>query len=647
MLPGHPADTPPDFKPRFLRKPSFAVPVIATAALLAYLNSFSVPFVFDDEPSILSNPTIHSLARAWWPPADNGGLTVAGRPLLNFTLGLNYAVSGTGVWSYHALNLLIHVLAGLVLFGLVRRTLLRPALAPRFGAHAPELALVTALLWTLHPLQTEAVTYTIQRAESLMGLLYLLTLYCSVRSMESLRAGSWQLLAVGACALGMACKEVMVSAPLIVLLYDRTFVTGNFRAAWRQRPRLYLGLAATWIVLGGLLASTGGNRNGSIGFGTGVSWWAHALTQFQAVAHYLWLSFWPHPLVLDYSPVWVTGAGQVLPSALLVISLVMATLWGLWQSSPLGFLGMVFFSILAPTSLMPASIQLVVEHRMYLPLAVVLIPAVLAVYRWTGRYSIDAFLLLALALGLLTARRNEDYATTIRIFEDTVAKQPRNARAMALLADYYRRAGRLEDARLQLEHSLQVNPGVPEVLNNLGYIWQNLDDPGKAALCFEAALMHRPGDARTMNNLGDALILSGHVPEGIAQLEAALQAAPDLRQTRLNLANTLAQSGRASEAAVQFEILLSSSPADAGMRDDYSGVLLALGREADAIAQLEEALRLMPNDPDLHTHLGIALERTGRLYEALEQFQEALRLNPADESARQNAASTKRMLGDT
>jgi protein O-mannosyl-transferase len=178
-----------------------------------------------------------------------------GRPVVNLSLALNYALGGSNVWGYHALNLAIHIiLAGLTLFGVVRRTLLRPALRERFSPSAARLALVVAVLWTAHPLQTEAVTYVSQRCESLMGLFYLLTLYCFVRGADSQRCGWWFTLSVVACLLGMATKEVMVTAPLLVLLYDRTFVTGSFRKAWTRHRRLYLSLAGTWLLLGYLMA---------------------------------------------------------------------------------------------------------------------------------------------------------------------------------------------------------------------------------------------------------------------------------------------------------------------------------------------------------------------------------------------------------
>jgi len=158
---------------------------MVAAVLLAWGNSFSGSFVYDDVPAVFRNPSIHRL----WSAFSTGrtDLTVSGRPLGNFSLAINYALNGTDVAGYHVLNFLIHLLAGAALFGIVRRTLLRPALQDRYGQSAPWLALTVAVLWLVHPLQTESVTYVIQRVESLMGLCYLLTLYCFIRGAESPR----------------------------------------------------------------------------------------------------------------------------------------------------------------------------------------------------------------------------------------------------------------------------------------------------------------------------------------------------------------------------------------------------------------------------------------------------------------------------
>ena len=110
----------------------------------------------------------------------------------------------------------------------------------RWGIAAVPLALAVAMLWAVHPLQTESVAYIVQRAESLVGLFYLLTLYFVVRGATSARAIVWYAGSVVACLLGMASKEVMVSSPLIVFLYDRAFLAGSFREAWPGAAGAYI-----------------------------------------------------------------------------------------------------------------------------------------------------------------------------------------------------------------------------------------------------------------------------------------------------------------------------------------------------------------------------------------------------------------------
>jgi hypothetical protein len=166
-------------------KPRQFIPVlILVAGLWAYHNSFRAPLIFDDAFSITRNPHIRHLWPIWDALSPASKSFVGGRPIVNLSLALNYALGGLAVRGYHVFNLAIHLLAGLTLYGIVRRTLLRPGLSERFGASAEWIALAVALLWTVHPLQTEAVTYISQRCESLMGLFYLLTLYWFICGVE-------------------------------------------------------------------------------------------------------------------------------------------------------------------------------------------------------------------------------------------------------------------------------------------------------------------------------------------------------------------------------------------------------------------------------------------------------------------------------
>jgi tetratricopeptide (TPR) repeat protein len=467
---------------------------------------------------------------------------------------------------------------------------------------------------------------------------YLLTLFCFIRGAEPDERGHgsrvWFALAFVSCLLGMGTKEVMVSAPIIVLLYDRAFLAGSFREAWRRRAWVHLSLAATWLLLAGLVLH-GANRGGSAGFGVALGFWAYFATQFQAVTHYLWLSIWPHPLILDYGAQLATSVWDVAPYAVVVAALVAGTAYALIRRPMLGFLGAWFFAILAPTSLVAVVRQTLAEHRMYLALAPVMVLLVLALRARLSRPVWRAALVVAaVSFAGLTLARNADYRSDEAILADTVAKRPGNAAAQNNLGNVLARSNRAEAALTHYEEALRINPGYPDarleadVNFDAGKVLEQLGRRPEAIAHYEQALLLEPNFADAHEALGVALGLSGRLPEGIAHLERAVQIDPARADSHRNLGDALRMAGRLAEALSQYEEAVRRAPDSVQSHCNLGNALREADRLPEAIAQYELAVQLDPSQPSVRNDLGIVELLAGDTQGAITQFEEALRLDP-------------------
>lgn len=646
-------DTPRDASPR-RRPPSSQRPLlerhgwIAPLLLLllvfaAYSNSFRVPFLYDDIGAIPENSTIRRLShlgQVLSPPRDT---SVAGRPMLNLTFAVNYAVSGLEVWSYHLLNILIHAGAGLALYGLVRRTLTTPRLRGRFASAASPLALVTALLWTLHPLQTESVTYIVQRAEALVGFFYLFLFYCVVRAAtaaNAARARGWYAAAVVTGFFGMASKEVMATAPLLLLLYDRTFLAGTFRQALGARRWLYGALALGWVQVA---LVTLGARTASAGFSyQGVTPLEYARSQFGVILHYLCLSVWPHPLVFHYE--WpVAGSLPAIAAAgAVVLGLAAASLAALRARPESGFCGLWFFLILAPSSSIVPIADLAYEHRMYLSLAAVMVLLVTGgdalLCRAAGARGRQVGAALAAvviaAFAILTFARNRDYTSAVAIWQDTVAKRPDNYKAHYNLAFHLEREGRIGEAERHYREALRVRPGEREALNSLGMLLAHTGRTEEGIQCLMQALEGAPDPAETHMNLGVVKGLQGRDEEAVSHYAAALQARPGLATAHYNMANALLRLGRPAEAARNFEDALRLKPDLVPARMNLAGMHMTEGRFGEAAGHFRMVLETQPDNHKAHYGLAMALLNLGDKAAARRHVETALRIRPDFEPAR-------------
>ena len=600
---------------RFPAWPVFAAALlIAGVTTIAYFNSFAGAFVFDDRGAILDNPTI----RALWPPTEVlsppiHGLPVTGRPLTNLSFALNYAVHGTDPFGYHLVNLAIHLVCALALFGVVRRSLLQPRLRVRFGKHALSLAAIAALLWSVHPLLTAGVTYLSQRAESLASACILLSLYAFIRGRaedappSSTRANrAWLGAALGACWFGVGAKEIAAATPLLIALYDRIFLRATWREVFRGHRFFYVALFASWLPLAWLIHSTG-NRGATWAADSGFTPWDYALIQAEAVVHYLRLVFWPAPLVFDYGRNLPTPSlSTVWPHATLLIALLIAlligTVFAIRRNSAAALLGVGFFALLAPTSSFLPIADPMFEHRMYLPSAAVIVSVVLFGYRWLGARGLWLVPPILVALCVATIGRNADYRSALVLWEDTVAKRPSNARARG----------------------------------NLGEILMAQQRPAEALPHFEAAYRLTPNLSIAAHNLANALDLLGRRAEAIRYYREALALQPKNFLSRTNLANALADTGALDEAIALHEETLRDMPDFVPALRGYGRALLRANRVSDAIAPFRRAAELRPDDAEAQFNLGDALGRARRFPEAIVALREAIRLRPTHAAALNN-----------
>ncbi len=430
-----------------------ALVLLSGTAWWVFGQAVHAPFIFDDAFSVLENPSIVHL----WPLVGEDGRPgplnplnddpTAGRPLVNLSLALNYRFGQLDPFGYRVVNIVMHMLSAMLLWAIVGRALRLDYFKGRFDRVAGPLSFAVASVWALHPLQTETVVYVTQRTELMVGLFYLSTLYGSLRYWASRHPAGravWLSLSVLACVLGMCCKEVMVSVPVMVLLFERTFLAGTFRRAWRDSWPLYLGLAFGWAPL--LALNYSGPRSESAGFHLDVPAYAWWFTQAKVLWMYLRLSVWPWPLVIHYEMPYLTFSTAwpwLVASSLLGI----ATLVLLWRRTVVGYLGAWVLVILSPTLVVPIILEVAAERRMYLPLAAIVALVIVGGYalalqterffrpeanRTTSAWRAIAMttvtaIVLAAVLSAVSKHRLAAYQDELTLWQDAVVHQPEDA----------------------------------------------------------------------------------------------------------------------------------------------------------------------------------------------------------------------------
>ena len=656
--------------------------LLGAVAILIYVNTLANEFVFDTTAYLLATDRLHDLT-------DLGAVLRTRRWFADFTLAVNWAIEGPQPRGYHLFNLAVHGLAAVTLYGLVGRVLRRRGASE---TRAALLAGAAALVWLVHPLNTQAVAYVVQRHESLMGLFYLLTLYLTGRVAAAQEAGDdarprtalWAAAAIGACLLGMGSKEVMVTAPVVAMLFDRSFYGGTFGAALRRRWWLYLGYATTWLAP--VISGLGGvfQQETSAGFGMPlVGPMGYLMTQGGVILHYLRLAVWPHPLVLDYfwppAPLVLEYAPErlwttvVLPVAAVAL-LLGISIYGLVRNTWWGFVGFAFFAVLSVSSSVLPIADMAFEHRMYLPLTCVVTLVIIGGWKGLQRLVTQprmaaaiggaVVLVVAVIFSGLTVQRNSEYATKISIWRTVTERAPLNPRGFHNLAAALKEAGDNVAAMEAYEAAVDLSPNYAEAQYGIGQLWNEQGRPDLAVPWFERAITNDPSDAAYHHGLANALSMMGNlnaalaeanqaieldpmlakaynlrgsirarlgrIEAGLADVRQAVDLDPELTDAWYNLGLTLQRAGRPGEAAAAYAAALETDATHVGTLRQY-GRLLATAPD-ESLRNPTKAIRLMERysrvlggaDPFLLDTFAAANAHLARFDLAVSQQQQAI-----------------------
>lgn len=630
---------------------------LVVAVGLAYANGLNGTWHWDGVVQVEHNPKlaeIPSMGEVVGSARGVGELTFRLNGVVNVWLGREAA----DPLGFLLVNVAIHLGAVLLVFGIARRTLGRPVFGPKVREHAAAIGFVIALLWAVHPLNTQAVVYIVQRYESLMGLCLLAAVYSHVRAHDARDAGrqvAWHAATLLAIVVGFRVKQVIVVTPVLLLAWDWVFVrraeAGDVsrRAVWRA----WYAVVGLMVLVGAVLAARQALRAGGSAGLFAVESTRYALAQPGVVLHYLRLVVWPDPLVFHY--LWLPpqlraqDAAYIATTAVPVLLLAGLTGWMLWRRHWTGFVGAWFFVILAPTSSVIAITDVCVEHRMYLPgiavLAAMVGGAVAGLFLLMGRsdkaaetgprMALLGAVVVALLLGVRTYIRNVDYSTYTSIWLANIRDHPQGPEGYLMLAITYDRHGELDMAVDAYQVAAAMRPEHAASQFALGFALRrrylatgNREDLKGAVEALHKAAESRPEDAEYQRVFTVALAEAGLWGGAVPRLEKRVAAGLAETSEVFYLATGYAATGRLAEAVATLDEAIGRDPEDVRFHALRGQVLADLGRTEEAEAALRRALEIDPDAMRALQSLGGLLLKSGRADEAIEPLTRAIRTSP-------------------
>ncbi len=579
---------------------------------LMYGHTLHVPWYLDDIRAIVENQSIHRFREALH------DIFVVSRGVVNLTFALNYHFGGTSVVGYHLANIFIHLITSWLVFLLLKRVS-RERILLAFGG---------GLIFVAHPLQTQAVTYIVQRMTSLAAMFFFLAVYLYILARESdVHQPIRHWLSYGGAllcgALAVLVKQNTAVLPAAIFLFDRYFLSGEKRLSSQQLLAYVVPFAAVplWLAMDRLLvpvltegglANVGGVVPDLIHL-RNLSPINYLVTEFSVIWYYLRLLIIPYGQALDYDYPIVASIWTVKNLiALLGIAALLTAATFLRKRLPLVSAGIFWFFLGLSVESTIIPLDPIFEHRLYISLFGLILVVMAGFARLPRRTALIIGTALIGILAVLTWQRNQLWNDPIAFYLDNLKRAPRSERVHLDLANAYRKQGRLAEAMPLYQQALKINPDYVLIHINLSKLYVIQKDFSKAVAILQEGIRRNSSYYKLYNNLGVIYNMLGKFNEAAAYLQKGVQLEPDNATLHFNL----------------------------GLAFDR------LERYDEAIEHFRRAIALEYSDPDNHFNLGLALYRNGNPRGALEAFLVAGRVDPTHAKALFNAAMVSLELGD-
>ena len=664
--------------------------IIAAAAVLLlfgivvfgiYYRTFESPFIFDDVIKIRENPDIRLTQLSFKEIAKAGFKSSKTRPVAFISFALNYYFNQYDPTGWHIVNICIHIFVGFFLFLFIRTTLKIPSLKNRF-AHPDLIAFGAAFVWLVHPVQTQSVTYIVQRMNSMAALLYLVSFWLYVRGRlveNGSRKWLWFIGATLAWLVSLGCKQITLTLPFLVLLYEWYFFQDLSKDWLKHSLKWTLAVLGLLILIGLIYTNFSplekisrmrdfANNEFTLS--------ERALTQLRVVVYYISLLLYPHPsrLNLDHDFPLSTSLFNPFTTFLSAITIVGLIALGLYLAKKHRLISFCIFwylgNLVIESSVIPLAI--IFEHRLYLPSMFVFLPVVILFHRYVKPTWLPVVIACAVAatFSYWTYERNKIWQDDLLIWVDCNKKSPHKARPYFSMGQILTQRGQYDEALANYLKALEINPNYSDAQYNLGILYEKEDQTDKAIERYRRAIQIDPGFVKAYNNLGVILLKQDKTDEAIEYFRKALTIDPNLASAHINLGLALSKKDQPNAAVVSYtkalqinsnllkaqfqlgSLLLEQGLTEQGIHHlkrslqidpEYSeahnnlgGELLRQGKIDEALDHLTRALSINPNLPQAHNNVGIILMQQGKFDAAISHFQDALRIDPEFALAKKN-----------